>query len=397
MTAPIHQIHPSSGAKSVTILGSTGTIGKNTIDIIKQHPERFRIYALTAGRNVDALIEQSLDLKPSHAVIQDEHHYGRLKDALDGSDIQVAAGDAAIINVASEEVDIVMSGIVGSAALAPTLAAIKAGSTIALANKECLVCAGSLVMAEVKKYGTTLLPVDSEHNAIFQALGSTPLSDVERFTLTASGGPFRTSSLEQIQTATPKQAVAHPNWSMGAKISVDSATMMNKGLELIEAHYLFDIQPEKLDVLVHPQSIVHSLLQFADGSVVAGMSVPDMRVPIAHSLAWPERVETNTARLDLATLGTLHFEAPDYARFPAPKLALDALALGGNAPLTLNAANEIAVQAFLDQQIGFLDIVNTVQHALEEMPEGEATSLDDVAAIDTTARRAAHDYINTLA
>ncbi len=349
---------------------------------------------ITAGDNVALLAEQARQFRPKRAVIANPSLYNELKEALQGTGVEVAAGEDAVLEAAAMSSDIVMSAIVGAAGLKPTLAAIRAGGTVALANKECLVCAGQLMMKEVRAHNATLIPVDSEHNAIFQLFDFDHPEFVETVTITASGGPFRTWTTEQMKHATPEQAIKHPNWNMGAKISVDSATMMNKGLELIEAAALFPLKPEQLDVLIHPQSVLHCLVRMVDGSVLAQMSLPDMCTPIAYALAWPERMEAPVGRLDLAAIGSLQFEAPDLERFPALRLAREALAEGGNAPTVLNAANEIAVGRFLKKDIGFLDIVKIVEKTLASIENAPLETIDDVLACDARARRFAEDIIN---
>jgi 1-deoxy-D-xylulose-5-phosphate reductoisomerase len=375
--------------RSVTLLGSTGTIGQNTLKILAAHPERFSLNALTAGDNVQLLAQQAKAFRPKRAVIANADLYAELKEALQGSGIEAAAGQAAVTEAAGMRSDIVMSAIVGAAALEPTLAAIRSGATIALANKECLVSAGELVMREVAQHGSTLIPVDSEHNAIFQVMDTHQPEAIVSVTITASGGPFRTWTTEQMRDATPAQAVKHPNWTMGAKISVDSATLMNKGLELIEAFYLFPLKAEQLRAIIHPQSIVHCLVQMIDGSVLAQMSMPDMCTPIAHALGWPQRIAAPVTPLDLGAMGTLQFETPDTTRFPALALAHQVLKAGGSAPTIFNAANEIAVKRFLAGEIGFLDIVKTVERTLETMDNTALESIDDVLAVDGAARRLA--------
>ena len=320
-------------------------------------------------------------------MIADVSLYGALKEALEGTGIEAAAGEDSVVEAATLPADIVMSAIVGAAGLKPTLAAIRQGAQVAMANKECLVCAGALMTREVKKYGATLVPVDSEHSAIFQLLEDRNSEQVERVTITASGGPFRTWSREQMKSVTPEQAVKHPNWTMGAKISVDSATLMNKGLELIEAHHLFPFAPQQLNVLIHPQSVVHCLLHMVDGSVLAQMSLPDMCTPIAYALAWPERISIPIPKLDLATVGSLQFEAADPVRFPALRLAREAMTAGGNTTAVLNAANEVAVNRFLRGEIGFLDIVIIVEKTLEKIDNAKLETLEDVLDCNATARR----------
>lgn len=375
--------------RNLTILGSTGTIGQNTLRLIAAHPERFTVDTLTARDNAELLAQQAKASNAKRAIVYNESAYTALKSALSGSGIEALTGEQAVIDAAANTRDVVMSAIVGAAALKPTLAAIRSGAAVALANKECLVCAGDLMMAEVRKHNATLIPVDSEHNAIFQLFDTKHPEQVEKVTLTASGGPFRNWTREQMQQVTPQQAIKHPNWNMGAKISVDSATLMNKGLELIEAYRLFPLKAEQLDVLIHPQSIVHCLVQMIDGSVLAQMSMPDMCTPIAYALAWPERVAAPVQKLDLAAIGNLQFEAPDETRFPALKLARQALKQGGNAATVLNAANEIAVSRFLKQEIGFLDIAKCVERTLEKMDNAPLNSIDDVLACDAEARRIA--------
>ena len=375
--------------RSLTILGSTGSIGCNTIDLIERHPDDYRVVALTAYNSYEILAEQARRLMPELVVIGDEHHYRELKSVLSGTGIEVAAGPQALIEAAIRPAEWVMAAIVGAAGLAPTLAAIQRGAMIALANKETLVCAGALMMAEVARYGATLLPVDSEHNAIFQVLEQDRAETIERIILTASGGPFREWSLAEMAAATPEQAVAHPNWQMGAKISVDSATMMNKGLEMIEAHYLFAMPGPQIDVLVHPQSVVHSMVAYRDGSVLAQMGQPDMRTPIAYTLAWPTRMAVSVERLDLAAIGQLSFEAPDPVRFPTLRIAREALGVGNGAPTVLNAANEVAVEGFLARKLGFLDIARVVEGTLEAMPVRPAGTIEEVWELDREARRLA--------
>jgi len=372
--------------RRVTILGSTGSVGCNTVDLIERNRALYVIEALTANNNVELLAEQARRLKPRKAVVAEQRHYAELKAALSGSGVEAAAGPEAVIEAAMMPADWVMAAIVGAAGLRPTLAAVRRGAVVALANKECLVSAGQLMMREVAAAGATLLPVDSEHSAIFQLFDFDRPESIEKIILTASGGPFRAHSLAEMEGVTPAQAVKHPNWSMGAKISVDSATMMNKGLELIEAHHLFALPETQIDILVHPQSIVHSLVAYVDGSVLAHLGTPDMRTPIAYALGWPRRIDAPSARLDLAQIGTLTFEAPDFERFPALRLAREALQSGGCAPTVLNAANEIAVQAFLDGRIGFTDIARKVERVMEKSNFGLADNLDSVAAADGAAR-----------
>lgn len=375
--------------KSLCILGSTGSVGCSTVDLVTRSPEKYDVEALTAYRNVALLAEQARQTRASLAVIGDEALYKDLKDALAATDIEVAAGPEAIVEAAQRPSEMVMGAIVGAAGLKPTLAAARRGATIALANKECLVSAGPVFMNEVEKSGAQLLTVDSEHNAIFQVFDFERPETVEKIVLTASGGPFRTFSLDEMKEVTPQQAVAHPVWNMGVKISIDSATMMNKGLEIIEAAYLFPVKPGQIDVLVHPQSVIHSMVAFRDGSILAQLGTPDMRIPISFALAYPDRINTPAPRLDLAQLATLTFESPDYTRFPSLRLAREALHAGGAAPTILNAANEVAVQGFLDRRIGFLEIAQTVEKVLERMDAGPLDALEDVIEIDAEARRLA--------
>ncbi len=380
--------------RSITILGSTGSVGCSTLDLIERQPGAFVVEALTANGNAVRLAEQARRVGAKLAVVADETHYQELKQALTGSGIEAAAGVQAVTEAAARPADWVMAAIVGAAGLAPTLAAVRRGAIIALANKETLVCAGSLMIAEVAHHGATLLPVDSEHNAIFQVLDFERLDAVDRIILTASGGPFRGLSYAAMAEVTPEQAVAHPNWDMGAKISVDSATMMNKGLEVIEAHHLFGLPEARIEILVHPQSVVHSMVAYSDGSVLAQMGQPDMRTPIAYTLAWPQRMTTPVARLDLAEIGQLTFEAPDATRFPALRLARQALQAGGSAPPILNAANEIAVAGFLAGRLGFLGIAEVVERTLEKIAVVPLGGLDDVWRIDREARRTATGMFN---
>jgi len=376
-----------AASRRVTVLGSTGSVGVNTLDLLARHPGRYQVEALTARRNVDLLAAQARQLGARLAVVADEQYYGALKAALAGSGIAAAAGAAAVVEAAERPADWVMSAIVGAAGLEPTLAAARRGAVIALANKECLVCAGPLMMALVRACGATLLPVDSEHNAIFQVFDFARRDAVRRLILTASGGPFRSFDRAAMAAVTPEMAIAHPTWDMGAKISVDSATMMNKGLEIIEAHYLFDLPEDRIDALIHPQSVVHSLVEYIDGSVLAQLGSPDMRIPIAFALAWPERMATPCQRLSLAEVGTLSFSAPDPERFPALRLARQALQSGGAAPTILNAANEVAVHAFLERRIGFLDIERVVADTMAGLASAPLASLEDVRQYDAEARR----------
>ena len=382
----------------VSVLGATGSVGGSTLDLIGRYPGRYKVVALTANGNYSRLAELAIQHKAELAVAAEPEVAHHLRGMLKGTGIRSAAGEEALIEAASEPADWVMAAIIGAAGLAPTLAAVRQGRTVALANKECLVTAGDLFIRQVALSGTTLLPVDSEHSAAFQAIVGMPKSSIERMVLTASGGPFRTWSHEQLAAATPAQALKHPNWSMGQKISIDSATLMNKGMELIEAHHLFGIEPARLCVLVHPQSVVHCLIECHDGSVMAQMSSPDMRVPIAYALGWPDRLETPVARLNLAKLGQLTFEEPDETRFPALAIAKAALRRGGGACAVLNAANEVAVAAFLDGRIGFLDIPAVVTDTLEEAERNgdlaTPASLEEATQLDFSARRIALEFLH---
>lgn len=379
--------------RRITILGATGSVGQSTLDLVRRDPDRFSVVALTANRNVDGLAAAAIATGAELAVVADATAYADLKAALAGTGIEAAAGSEAVVAAAEHPSDLVMAAIVGAAGLPPTLAAAERGATVAFANKECLVCAGPLMMDLVRRSGATLLPVDSEHNAIFQAMDPDRPEGVAKIVLTASGGPFRTWDRAAMVDVTPAQAVAHPTWSMGAKISVDSATMMNKGLEVIEASYLFGMASERIDVLVHPQSVIHSMVEYVDGSVLAQLGTPDMRIPIAHTLAWPERMETPCERLDLAAVSTLTFEAPDPERFPALALTRAALLAGGTAPAILNAANEEAVAAFLEGRLRFTGIADTVQAVLEEMGSTQLESLQHLYAVDGEARTRARATI----
>lgn len=373
--------------KRVAILGATGSVGTSTLDIIERHPDRFAVDALTAATNVDALADAARRTGARLAVIADENGYLALKEALSGSECEAAAGEAALSEAAAGNADVVMAAIVGCAGLKPVMAAVEAGKTLALANKESMVAAGALMTRAAQASGSVILPVDSEHNAIFQCLGDRSCKGVARLVLTASGGPFRTWDADRMASATPQEAVAHPNWTMGAKISVDSATMMNKGLELIEAHYLFGLPSERIDILVHPQSVIHSLVEYVDGSVLAQLGSPDMRIPIAYALAWPDRMPTPAQRLNLADIARLDFGEPDLERFPALRLAREALEAGGSAPAVLNAANEVAVATFLDGRIQFPDISRLVESALERNERPGPQSIEDVFEIDREVRR----------
>jgi 1-deoxy-D-xylulose-5-phosphate reductoisomerase len=390
-------INQSAARKRVTILGSTGSVGRNTVDIVRRRPEAFEITALTANTNVDLLIQQALELRPQLAVIADPERYGALKAGLSGTNIAVAAGADALVEAASLPSDRVLAAIVGAAGLAPTMAAIRAGAVVAIANKECLVCAGDLVTAEARACGAKLLPVDSEHSAVFQVFDFDNPAAVEKIILTASGGPFLRRDRASLARVTPAEAVAHPNCNMGAKISVDSATMMNKGLELIEAWHLFPVREDQIEILIHPQSVVHSMVAYTDGSVLAQMGAPDMRTPISYALDWPTRAPSPATRLALATVGTLSFEGPDERRFPALALARAALKEGGGAPTVLNAANEVAVGGFLAGRIGFLDITSVVETTLARVPRGAVATLADTVALDGAARLEAEAAVAALA
>ncbi|HTH59189.1 MAG TPA: 1-deoxy-D-xylulose-5-phosphate reductoisomerase [Paraburkholderia sp.] len=387
--------------KRLTLLGSTGSIGDSTLDVVARHPERFSVYALTAHRNGDKLVEQCLRFTPEVAVVGDADTASRVEQKLRaaGCRTEVTYGKDALVEVSrSDGCDTVVAAIVGAAGLAPSLAAARAGKRILLANKEALVMSGAIFMDAVRDNGAVLLPVDSEHNAVFQCLPREAAlhGGVSKIILTASGGPFRTREPSTLVDVTPDEACKHPNWVMGRKISVDSATMMNKGLEVIEAHWLFGLPGERIDVLIHPQSVIHSLVSYSDGSVLAQLGNPDMRTPIAHALAFPERVDSGVAPLDLAQVATLSFEKPDYERFPCLALAMKALAEGGVASAALNAANEVAVDAFLHRRIGFMAIAQTVDGVLARLANRSAGSLDDVLAADADARRAAQTIIDSL-
>lgn len=383
--------------RSVSILGATGSVGTSTLDLVMREPDRFKVVALTAQTDVAGLAKAARATDAELAVIGDAALYADLKAALAGTNIGVAAGPDAVVEAACSGADWTMASIVGCAGLPATLAALRCGRTVALANKESLVSAGDIMTAVAASSSAQLLPVDSEHNAIFQCLAGSPRNRVRRIVLTASGGPFRTWTRETMASVTPEVAVKHPNWSMGAKISIDSATLMNKGLELIEAKHLFSCRPDELAVVVHPQSVIHSMVDYVDGSTIAQLGSPDMRVPIASTLAWPDRMETPCTPLDLATVGRLDFEAPDLERFPALGLAMAALAAGGARPAVLNASNEIAVAAFLARRIGFLDIAALVAHVLDRYDPAAPASVDDVLAIDAEARRIAAAFLKDIA
>lgn len=383
---------------SLTILGATGSVGRSTLKLVRETPGRFRIVALAGGRDADALAALAVEFGARFVAVADASSGARLAALLQGTGIACGAGPDAVADAAAMTADIVVAAISGIAGLVPTLAAFGPGRRVAVANKECLVAAGAFFMAEARRTGTELLPMDSEHNAIFQALAAAPAKHVEKVTLTASGGPFRTASLEQISRAGPQDALRHPNWSMGAKITIDSATLMNKGLELIEAHHLFALPPERVEAVIHPESVVHGLVSFTDGSVVAGLAIPDMCVPIAHCLAYPERMETACRRLDLVQVGRLTFEAPDLHRFPALRLAISAMQAGGSAATILNGANEVAVAAFLEGRIGLMGIAAVVEETLARMGTGAApATLAEALACDSDARTIAHSLLPKFA
>jgi 1-deoxy-D-xylulose-5-phosphate reductoisomerase len=392
---------PAAAPRGVSILGATGSVGTSTLDLVRRNRPQFVVEALTANNNAAALARLAREFGARLAVVADEACYRDLKEALSGTRIETAAGPSGLREAGSRSVDWVMGAITGASGLEPTLAAVEQGRTVALANKECLVCAGALFMRRAAAAGTTILPVDSEHNAIFQALTAGPRADVARIIVTASGGPFRTWSKEEIRHATLAQALRHPNWSMGQKITIDSATMMNKGLEIIEARHLFDLEPDEIDVLVHPQSLVHGLVEYRDGSVIAALGPHDMRVPIAHCLAWPGRIDGPAPRLDLAKAATLTFEAPDFDRFPALGLARRALEAGGGAPTVLNAANEVAVAQFLGERLPFAGIAALVEAVLEAASRRgvmrEPDSVEDALTIDAVGRSLAREILPEIA
>jgi 1-deoxy-D-xylulose-5-phosphate reductoisomerase len=392
----------ASVERSVTLLGATGSIGASTIDLIKREPGRYRVEAVSANKSAAALAALARELNARFAAVGDPAAYRELKDALAGTGIAVGAGADALIEAAQRPAEWVIGAITGAAGLKPTLAAAERGVMVALANKECLVCAGGLFMRRAAAAGATVLPVDSEHNALFQAMSAGRRADVRRVILTASGGPFRTKTAAEIRAATPEQALRHPNWSMGPKVTIDSATLMNKGLEVIEAYHLFALRPDEIDVLVHPQSIIHGLVEFRDGSLIAQLGTPDMRIPIAHCLAWPDdRLAGPAPRLDLARASTLTFEEPDLVRFPALRLARWALEAGGGAPTVLNAANEVAVAEFLAHRLGFTGIAALVEATLEAAVGADLTrepeSVDEAIAIDQNSRLLASQLLPEIA
>jgi 1-deoxy-D-xylulose-5-phosphate reductoisomerase len=394
--APRHSRHaasPEAAPRTISILGATGSIGASTFDLLVRQRDRYRVEAVAAQRNVEALAKAAIALGARFAAVAEPDAYSALKHALAGTRIAAAAGADAVIEAAARPADLIVASISGAAGLAPTMAAIERGTTVAIANKECLVCAGGLFMRRAAEKGATILPVDSEHNALFQAMSAGARADVRRLILTASGGPFRTWSAEAVSNATPEQALRHPNWSMGAKVTIDSATLMNKGLELIEAHHLFQMPARDIDVFVHPQSIVHGIVEFRDGSFIAQLGAPDMRIPISHCLAWPERMDEPARRLRLDEMASLTFEAPDLDRFPALRLAREALEQGGAAPTVLNAANEVAVAEFLAGRLGFAAIPSLVEAtmvaAVQRGIVREPASVEEALTIDRTAREIA--------
>ena len=382
--------------RRLSLFGATGSVGRSTLDLVRQDGNAWALSVLTANSDVPELARLAREFRPGLAVIAEEARYSELKDALSGTGIEVAAGAEALVEAARRPADLVMAAIVGCAGLAPTMAALEAGHDVALANKEALVSAGELMTAAARASGATILPVDSEHNAIFQCLAGGRIDQVRRIILTASGGPFRTMRTADMAHVTPAQAVAHPNWSMGAKISVDSATMMNKGLELIEAHHLFPVGLDRIEILVHPQSVIHSMVEYVDRSTLAQLGSPDMRIPIGSALAWPQRMETPCAPLDLAAIGRLDFEAPDETRFPATALCRAAIAAGGARPAQLNAANEVAVAAFLAGRIPFPAIVDTVRRVIDAEAPAHPVSLQDIFSVDAASRAAAQQFVDQL-
>lgn len=390
--------------RQITILGSTGSIGESTLDVIARHPDRFRAFALTANNNVEKMLTQCQRFQPRFAVMLDTASAGQLADAIKAAGIrtEVLAGIESLEKVASlPEVDAVMAAIVGAAGIRPTFAAARTGKLVLLANKETLVMAGRIFMDLVKQHNATLLPIDSEHNAIYQSLphhfnGNLTAAGISRILLTASGGPFRRAPLDSLASVTPEQACAHPNWDMGQKISVDSATMMNKGLEVIEAHWLFEAPPEKIQVVIHPQSVIHSMVAYVDGSVIAQLGNPDMRTPIAHAMGYPDRIESGVSALDMFKVAHLDFEEPDFKKFPCLGLAYQALAAGGNMPAVLNAANEIAVESFLKRRMPFTAIPLMIEHVMKTMRQEEMSTLDDVLRTDEQARDAAQNWLANL-
>ena len=373
--------------KTISILGSTGSVGRATVDLIKRMPQTYSVDSLTANKNWQLLAEQAKILKPRYVAISTQQYYQPLKNALNGEDILIGAGEKAIIDAGDREVDLLMAAIVGIAGLLPTISAIRRGTTVALANKECLVSSGEIFIREASDAQAKLIPVDSEHNAIFQVFETHNKAKLDRLILTASGGPFRNCTIEEMKGKNPQEALAHPNWDMGPKISIDSATMMNKGLEIIEAHYLFNVEESVIDVVIHPQSIVHSLVSYLDGSVLAQLADPDMKIPIAYALSWPKRMDATIPRLDLLKIGSLEFFKPDTKKFPALNLARESIKLGGGSNLVLNAANEVAVAGFLAGKIKFTDIVATVEKVLDKNVETAPKSIEEVIFMDTAIRK----------
>ena len=373
--------------KTISILGSTGSVGRATVDLIKRMPQTYSVDSLTANKNWQLLAEQAKILKPRYVAISKQQYYQPLKNALNGEDIFIGAGEKAIIEAGDREVDLLMAAIVGIAGLLPTISAIRRGTTVALANKECLVSSGEIFIREASDAQAKLIPVDSEHNAIFQVFEAHNKAKLDRLILTASGGPFRNCTIDEMKGKNPQEALAHPNWDMGPKISIDSATMMNKGLEIIEAHYLFNVEESLIDVVIHPQSIVHSLVSYLDGSVLAQLAYPDMKIPIAYALSWPKRMDATIPRLDLLKIGSLEFFKPDTKRFPALNLARESINLGGSSNLVLNAANEVAVAGFLAGKIKFTDIVATVEKVLDKNVETAPKSIEEVIFMDTEIRK----------
>ncbi|HRY22768.1 MAG: 1-deoxy-D-xylulose-5-phosphate reductoisomerase [Geminicoccaceae bacterium] len=391
--SPVHRPPSAAAPRSITVLGATGSVGRSTLALVRADPAAYRVTALVAGSRAAPLAALAREFDARLAVVADPAAYPELRAALAGSGIEAAAGTEAVLEAVIRPVDWVMSAIVGAVGLAPTLEALRRGRMVAIANKECLVSAGGLLLATAKASGAVVLPVDSEHNAMFQALVGHDRAAVERLILTASGGPFRTLDRAAMAKVTVEEALNHPNWSMGAKITIDSATMMNKGLELIEAHHLFGVPEARIEILIHPQSVIHSLVAYRDGSQLAQLGVPDMRVPIAFCLGWPGRLAVEGVQLDLAKVGRLEFAAPDAERFPALRLARDALRSGGTVPAMLNAANEVAVSAFLERRIGFLDIAAVVEQVLMQLPGDEPRTIDDIRECDGVTRRVARSEV----
>ncbi len=387
---------PNSKARTVTILGSTGTIGKNTLKLIEEDPKSYQVLVITGNSNVQLLAEQAKKFNVRNAVIANPKLYSDLKERLSDTDIKVSAGEEAVIEASKIPSDWVISGIVGMAALKPTLAAIKRGAIIALANKECLVAGGELLIEEARKNKSSIIPVDSEHNALFQLLDNRNKDNIERITITASGGPFLNKNMEELNSITPEEAVKHPNWTMGTKISIDSATMMNKGLELIEAYYLFPVGKNQIEIVIHPESVVHGLIHYNDGSVVAGLSNPNMCVPIAYALGWPNRISTKATRLDLTEIGKLTFIKPDPKRFGAIRIAREVLEAGGNAPIIFNASNEVAVKLFLENKIKFKNITTLVEKTLAAHTYKSIGNFEEIFTIDEIARTTANNIAKGL-